>query len=94
MAAGDHSRASANAGCRLPAVVLGQEMPQVVGHVPGRRVPLRGPLRQRLQADAFQFLGNGVVDLPRRPGLDAADLLQQFLPAESPRNGRRPVSNS
>ena len=46
-----------------------EELPQVVGHVLGRRVPLRGPLRQRLQADPFQFLGDRVVDLPGRARL-------------------------
>ena len=30
-----------------------------------------GPLRQGLQADAFQFLGDRVVDLPGRASLDA-----------------------
>ena len=53
---------------RLGAGLLGQEVPQVVGHVLGRRVALRGPLRQGLQADAFQFLRDRVVPLPGRPG--------------------------
>ena len=58
--------------------LLGQKVPQVVGHVLGRRVALRGPLRQGLQADAFQFLRDVVVVLPGRAGLEARDLLQQF----------------
>ena len=54
-------------------------MPQVVGHVLGRRVPLRGPLRQRLEANAFQFLRDRVVPLPGRTNFHVRDLLQQFL---------------
>ncbi len=55
-------RAPANAAaCSASVGLLGQKVPQVVGHVLGRRVPLRGPLRQGLQADAFQFLRDAVV---------------------------------
>src|SRR5438105_2422484 len=39
---------------------FGQEVPQVVGHVPGGRVALRGTLREGLQADAVQFSGDVV----------------------------------
>ena len=42
------------------------------------RVPLGRPLRQRLQADAFQFLGDRVVDLARRASLGGGDLLDDF----------------
>ena len=45
---------------------------------PWRAVPLRRPLRQRLQADPFQFLGDRVVDLPGRTGLGGGDLLQDL----------------
>ena len=43
-----------------------------------RRVPLRGSLRQGFQADALQFLRDGVVELARRAGLEARHLLHQF----------------
>src|ERR1019366_1517315 len=43
------------------------------------RSTLRGPLGQRLEADAFQLLRDVVVNLPRRTGFDAGDLLKKFL---------------
>ena len=58
--------------------LLGQKVPQVVGHVLGRRVALRGSLRQGFQADAVQFLRDAVVELAWRAGLEARHLLQQF----------------
>ena len=53
-------------------------MPQVVGQVPGRQVALGGPLGQGFQADTFQLPGDGLIDLPRRPGLQGGDLLEQL----------------
>jgi len=58
----------------------GQEVPQVVGQVLRRRVPVRGALRQRLEANPFQFLRHGVVPLAWRARLVRGDLLQQLLP--------------
>ncbi len=37
-----------------------------------------GPLRERLQADPFQFLRDRVVVLAWRAGLEARHLLHQF----------------
>ena len=53
-----------------------EEVVQVLGHVPGRAVPLRDPLRKRLLADPFQLPGDRVVDLPRGARLGGGDLLQ------------------
>ena len=53
-------------------------MPQVVGHVLRRRVPVRRPLRQRLQTNSLQFLRDGVVVLAGRARLEGRDLLQQL----------------
>ena len=44
----------------------------------GRGVALRGSLRHRLQANAFQFLRQLFVILPQRTRLVARHLLQQF----------------
>ena len=49
-----------------------EEVPQVVGQVAGRGVPLRRPLGQRLQADPLQLPGDRVVDLAGRARLGAA----------------------
>ena len=68
-------------------VLLTQEIAYVFGEIPGRRVTLRGPLRQGLQADALQRPGDPVVHLAGRLGFDGDDLLQQFrhrLGAEGP----------
>src|SRR5262249_6885170 len=54
--------------------------PGSVGQVPGRRVPLRGPLGHGPQADALQLLRDAAVQLPGRAGLGAGDLLQQLPP--------------
>ena len=51
-----------------------EEQAQVFGHVLGRAVPLRRPLRQRLLADPFQLLGDRVVDLAGWSGLGGGDL--------------------
>jgi hypothetical protein len=61
---------------------------QVVGQVLRRGVPVRGALRQGLEADALQLPRQGVVDLPRRPRLGGGDQLQQFVPGVGPE--RRP----
>jgi hypothetical protein len=42
---------------------------QVVGHVQGGGVAIRCFFGERLEADAFQLPGDGVVDLARRAGL-------------------------
>ena len=53
-------------------------MPEILGHVQGRRVPLAGALGQGLQADPFQFLGHVIVNLAGRPGFLRGDPFQQF----------------
>jgi hypothetical protein len=58
--------------------LLGQKVPKILGHVPCRRVTLRGPLREGLQTNAVQFLRDTVVNLPWRPGFLSRDLFQQF----------------
>ena len=58
------------------------------------RVPLRRPLRQRLQADPLQLPGDRVVDLPGRAGLGRWRSGPGARHASRPRNGRRPVSSS
>jgi hypothetical protein len=47
--------------------------------VPQRRVPFRGPLRQGLQANAFEFRRNGFVDLSGWASLVARYLFKQFV---------------
>ena len=64
---------------REPGRRLGlEEVPQVLGQVAGRGVPLGRPLRQRLQADPLQLPGDRVVDLPGRAGLGRGDLLHDL----------------
>ena len=58
--------------------LLGQKVPQVVGHVFARRVAFRGPLRQGFQTNTVQFLRHALVVLARRAGLKARHLLHQF----------------
>ena len=48
------------------------------------RVPLGCPLRQRLQADPLQFLGDRVVDLAGWARLGRGDLLHDFSGANRP----------
>jgi len=70
---------------------LGQKVAQIVGQVFGRRVPLRGSFGQRLEADAFQLPGDGVIHLPGRARLIPDDLLndtEQF-PPERPSAGQQ-----
>ncbi len=55
-------------------------MPQVLGHVAAGAVPLRGPLRQRLQADPLQLARDRVVDLAERPRLGRGDLVHHLGP--------------
>ena len=55
---------------------LCKETSQVVGHVFGGRVAFRRALRQRLEADAFQFFRNHVVALPWRTRFEARDLFK------------------
>ena len=55
-----------------------EEHAKVFRHVPGRRVAIMGPLRQRLQADPLQFLGDRVVDLAGRTRLGGFDRLQDI----------------
>ena len=42
------------------------------------RVPLRRPLRERLEADPLQFLGDRVVDLPGWASLSLGHLLDDL----------------
>ena len=53
-------------------------MPQVVGEVAGRAVPLGRPLGEHLLADPFQLAGDRVVDLPGRTLLGPRDLVQDL----------------
>ena len=55
-----------------------QEVAKVFRHVPGGRVPLGRPLRQRLQADPFQFPGDRIVDLARWASLSLSHLLDDL----------------
>ena len=55
-----------------------QEVPEVLRHVQGRRVPLAGALGQGLEADPLQFPGHVIVDLAGRPGFLRGDPFQQF----------------
>ena len=65
------------AGETVPPAVL-EEQAKVFRHVPGGRVPLGCPLRQRLEADALQFLGDRVVDLPGWASLSLGHLLDDL----------------
>ena len=55
-----------------------EEVPQVLGQVAGRAVPLRRPLGQHLLADPLQLAGDRVVDLPGRTRLDGGDLIHDL----------------
>ena len=60
------------------------------------RVPLRRPLRQRLQADPFQFLGDRVVDLAGRTrlgGVDRLDDVQERITSEWSLSGQQLVEH-
>ena len=62
-----------------------EEQAKVFRHVLGGAVPLRRPLRECLLADPFQFLGDRVIDLPRRASLSLGHLLDdlgQRIPPE------------
>ena len=58
--------------------LLGQEVPQVVGHVLARGVSLRGALRQGFQADALQFFRDAVIVLAWRAGLETHHLVHKL----------------
>ena len=64
---------------RWPSACAGQVEPQVVGHVAGRRIALRCPLGQCLEADSVELPRDLLVELAGRPGLVAGDLLHQLL---------------
>ena len=73
-----------------------EEVPQVVGHVAGRAVPLRRPLGQRLLADPLQLAGDRVVDLAERPRLGGGDLVHHLgarVAAERPAAGQQLVED-
>ena len=55
-----------------------EEQAQVFRHVPGGAVPLGRPLRECLQADPFQFLGDRVVDLAGWASFGGGDQLHDF----------------
>ena len=76
----------ARGGC-----LSGQEMPQIVGHVLGRGT-LRRSLRERLQADAFQFLRDSVIVLAGRAWLEPAICSRSLLRVAS--EGRLATSSS
>ena len=81
---------AAGAGRRDRASCGLEEQAKVFRHVPGGRVPLGRPLRQRLEADPFQFLGDRVVDLPRWTSLGLVSTCSMISGSESPRNGLSP----
>ena len=56
-----------------------EEVTQVVGQVQGCAVPIRGPLRNRLEADPLLLPGDGIVDLAGRAGLGVGDLIHELL---------------
>ena len=60
------------------AAELGQERSQIVGHVAGRVVAVRGSLREGLEANPLQLLGDAVVNLPRRARFVYPDPLQNL----------------
>ncbi len=55
-----------------------EEVPQVLGHVAGGRVPLGRPLRHRLQADSLELPWDRVIDLTERARIDGGDLIQHL----------------
>ena len=55
-----------------------KEVPQILGQVPRRAVPLRRTLRHRLLTDPFQLPGDRVVDLPGGTGFDGGDLIHDL----------------
>ena len=60
-------------------VRFGGRLAQILSHVPSGGVPVGRSLAHRLQADAFQFLGDRVVDLARRASFRRGDQVQQFV---------------
>ena len=67
-----------DAGGETEATCGLEEQAQVFRHVLGGGVPLRSPLRERLLADAFQFLGDRVVDLAGWASLSLGHLLDDL----------------
>ena len=61
-----------------------EEVPQVVGEVAGRAVPLRRPLGEHLLADPLQLAGDRVVDLPGRTLLGPGDLVHDLRQRVAP----------
>ena len=59
---------------------FGKKVPKVVAQVIRGREPLRGPLRQGLQANALRFLRDCVIPLPERTNFLVRDLLEKLLP--------------
>jgi hypothetical protein len=53
-------------------------MPQVVGHILGRQVTVSGSLGQSFEANPFQLLRDGLINLPKGTWLKIRDLLQQL----------------
>ena len=89
------SAAAGSAGETAPPADL-EERAQVFRHVLGGVVPLRRPLRERLQADPFQLLGDRVVDLAGRTrlgGLDRLHDIQERISAEWSLSGQQLVEH-
>ena len=51
-----------------------EEQAKIFRHVPSGGVPVGRSFRHRFQADAFEFLGDRVVDLPRRASFSVGSL--------------------
>ena len=73
--------------------LLLDEVLQIIGKVFGCRVAITRSLGERFQTDAFQFLRNRIVDLPRRLRLFRRDQKERTRQVGA-RNGFSPVSNS
>ncbi len=54
-------------------------MPEVLGQVERRAVPVGGALTQGLEANAVQLLGDGAIKLAGRPGLPGLDLFEHAV---------------
>ncbi len=66
-----------------PLVKLGQKGLQVLAHVERRVVAVGRPLRQRLETDPLELLGDRIVDLPGRARLEHPDPLQDLRGART-----------
>ena len=68
-------------------------MPQFLSQITRRRVSICRAPGECLQADAFQFAGNRIVELTWRSRVNAADQFD-YLSVVAARKGRLPVNSS